>query len=132
MMRKVLAIDPGEKICGIAYSLNDIPIPYGCVPTNSLYDFVSRFVEQHSITEIVIGGGGDPKTYSLVRSISKELRKITDLPVHVINEHYTTVSAQKILRARHRSPNKMRSKIDAVSASLILETYLGMQDKLTE
>jgi len=129
MMRRVLAIDPGEKICGIAFSLNDVPIPYGCVPTPSLLDFVARFINEYSIGEIVMGGGGDPKTYSFVRNLSKELEKRIGLPVYIINEHYTTVSAHKILKNTYGSSRKIREKVDAVSASLILETYLKMQGK---
>lgn len=53
-----------------------------------------------------------------------ELGQATGLPVEMIDERLTTVSAQGLLRAAGQSARDSKSKIDSASAAVMLQAYL--------
>ncbi len=59
------------------------------------------------------------------RLFSEELAKLVDCPVTLWDERCTTVSAHNILNVTNTRGKKRKSVVDAVAASIILESYLG-------
>jgi putative Holliday junction resolvase len=56
----------------------------------------------------------------------------TGISVDTIDERLTTVEAERALTATGRRAKKQREVIDSVAASIILSTYLSMQENLAE
>lgn len=58
---------------------------------------------------------------------ASRLAAATDLPVRLVDERLTTVSAQAALRASGRSSKQSRSVIDQVAAVIILQHALDLE-----
>lgn len=53
------------------------------------------------------------------------LKEITGLPVELWDERCTTVSAHQYLNATNTRGKKRKAVVDAVAATIILESYMG-------
>jgi putative Holliday junction resolvase len=63
-----------------------------------------------------------------VESFVKTLTAITDIPIDLIDERLSTVSAQKKLKEAGVSSRDSKSLIDAMAAVAILEQGLSSED----
>jgi putative Holliday junction resolvase len=63
-----------------------------------------------------------------VESFVKALTAITDIPIDLIDERLSTVSAQKKLKEAGVSSRDSKSLIDAMAAVAILEQGLSSED----
>ncbi len=55
----------------------------------------------------------------------RALQKETSLPVHGVDESYTSVEAEGLLREAGRQPSRWKEKVDETAAMLILQRYLN-------
>ena len=125
----ILGIDPGTRKCGYAViaSAGAKPAAIGIVETGALPDFVRGLISQHPIDTIALGSGTHaPPVAALLAGCG--------LPVHIVNEHETTLRA----RARYFTDCPPRGwrrlvprgmllpprPIDDYAALLIAERYL--------
>ena len=60
-----------------------------------------------------------------VQNFAKILQQKTALPIDFIDERRTTVTANQYLNKTNVRGKKRKSIIDAVSATIMLESYLG-------
>lgn len=58
-------------------------------------------------------------------SFAEGLRKITGLPVELWDERCTTVSAHNYLNVTNTRGKKRKAVVDAVAATIILESYMS-------
>lgn len=122
----VVAIDVGTKRCGIAYSIEEVPIPWKVVPLENLIQEIKNLLREKTFNTIVLGAGGDKITMPLVKKVAQTLQKeLPNKKIIIIDEHYTTRMALDIEKKIKKRNEK--TQIDKVSASLILETFLKMQ-----
>jgi putative pre-16S rRNA nuclease len=94
---------------------------------------IVALVAEYAPIEIVVGlprslGGGEGPSAALVRAQVTELvRSVDPLPVRLVDERLTTVTASQRLREGGRSARKQRGRIDAAAAAAILEHALDAE-----
>ena len=64
------------------------------------------------------------------REFAAVLREKTGLPVEMRDERLTTVSAHTFLNMTNTRGDKRKQTVDAVSAVLILEDYIGYRKSI--
>jgi putative holliday junction resolvase len=132
---RVLGIDVGTVRVGVA--LSD---PTGVIasPLETLrrakdgadLDRLAALVVEHEVAEVVVGdprhlSGASGASAQDARAYSEALAgRITDVPVHLIDERLSTVTAAGHLREGGIDSRKQRSVIDQAAAVVILQQYL--------
>ena len=70
------------------------------------------------------GGGSPNRQERQARGFLRALRKATALPVYEVDEAYTSVEAEALLRESGVQPSRERGAVDAAAAVLILRRFL--------
>ncbi len=132
---RVLGLDIGKRRIGVAVSdeLGLLARPVQTVQSVSLNADVQRIAElaQELGAELVVIGdplhmSGDPSTMSnRARKFGETLQATSGLAVEYFDERLTSVEAERILRESGVPPRKVREQIDAMAASVILQSYLN-------
>ena len=140
-MGKYIGIDYGKKRTGISITDDDkiISSPLITVETKDLFEFLNNYFKKEKIEIIVIGLPMRlDNTYSIIfKDIQKFAQKLESkfkIPIHYVDERYTSKIASTIISNSHLKKMKRRNKyiVDKVSASLILETYLNLNKKINK
>jgi putative Holliday junction resolvase len=132
---RVLGVDVGTVRVGLA--LSD---PSGTLasPLDTLrrakdgsdLDRLVELLEEHEVTEVVVG---DPKHLSGASGASAQdasayaqalADRVPDVPVHLIDERLSTVTAASSLRASGLDSRQQRGVIDQAAAVVILQQFL--------
>jgi putative holliday junction resolvase len=132
---RVLGVDVGTVRVGVA--LSD---PTGVIasPLETLrrakdgsdLDRLAALVVEHEVVEVVVGeprhlSGASGASAQDARAYSEALAgRITDVPVHLIDERLSTVTAAGHLREGGIDSRKQRPVIDQAAAVVILQQYL--------
>jgi putative Holliday junction resolvase len=134
-MGRLIAIDYGEKKCGIAETddLKMIASPLTTVPTLEIIDFLQKYFSKYSVEGVVLGEArylnGDASTTTEMQAKFEEKLKLKfpQMPVHRVNEMFTSAIATRAIQSMDLSKKKRENKglVDAISASLILRDFLG-------
>ena len=136
---KIMGIDLGDARTGVALSdlLCTIVGSTTVVPSRNhqklMADLV-RIAKENQVGQIVVGlpknmDGSEGFKAQACREFAQELREATGLPVDMIDERLTTVQSHAILSAHNYHGQKRKNTVDAVAASLILESYLQVWAK---
>ena len=131
---RVLALDVGEKRIGVSLGETEVSFasPLTTIPRTSEpndIDAVLRLVAEHDAAEIVVGlprslsGRMGPQAMQVSR-FADELSRRASVPVKTVDERYSTVEAEKLLRQAGAEPSKDRARVDAAAATVILQSYL--------
>ncbi|MDD3095770.1 MAG: Holliday junction resolvase RuvX [Candidatus Neomarinimicrobiota bacterium] len=133
-MRRVLAIDFGERRIGIAVSdpLQIIATPLNTLNIRSLDDGVSQVLEicrEYTPERIIVGypiGISGRKTAQTLRveSFMDKLRSLQDIPILQWDERYTSMEALDRLHEQGIKIRSNKDKIDQMAARIILQEYL--------
>ena len=59
-----------------------------------------------------------------VQSFCKALGDACPLPIHTVNEQYTSAEAERRLREVGVEPSRDRGRVDAMAAAIILQEWL--------
>ncbi len=132
---KVMAIDYGDARTGVAVS-DSLGILTGYTAViaqrnrEKAAELVAAEVRTHRPERLVMGfpknmDGTEGPRAALYRAFAALLEEKTGMPVILWDERRTTVEAHNILRANGKKEKKHRKNVDAVAASLILESYLN-------
>ena len=135
---RVLAIDYGERRVGLAVSdpsygfVRGLPTIDRRDLTASLLEAIAGIVGDEAIDRIVIGipytlKGTEGPAAREVRSFAGELAHRIDLPIDEWDERLTSEAARRALREAGHDERAVRSKVDQLSAVLMLEGYLRLQ-----
>ncbi len=134
---RYLGLDLGTKTLGIAISDRTLSIanPYKTIcfkDINEVIDPLKKIIEEESIVEIALGlpkNMDNSLGFASKRSVDfKEmLEKHIDIPITLVDERLSTMEAERYLLDADMSRKKRKDKIDAVAASVILNTYLRMK-----
>jgi putative Holliday junction resolvase len=65
-----------------------------------------------------------------VRQEVEQLRTVLGVPVEVIDERFTTVSATRTLRARGTKARQARRLVDQEAAAVILQSWLDRRQAM--
>lgn len=136
-MGRILAIDHGNKRCGLAVTdpLQISVNPLETVHTSKLIDRLKKEVEGEGVERFVVGSPNSDEGSASSHSkpaddFSKHLDRVfPDIPVERTDESFTSREAVNIM-VRSGVKKKERQKkehVDLLSACLILERYLGIE-----
>ncbi|WP_232466300.1 Holliday junction resolvase RuvX [Diaminobutyricimonas sp. LJ205] len=130
-----LGVDVGRARVGLAAS-----DPHGMLATpvatlqrtESTVREVLAAAAEYEPVEIVVGlplslSGGDTLSTEDARQFAAELAAATSVPVRLVDERLSTVTAQSALRASGRKTKGSRSVIDQVAAVIILQHALDAE-----
>ena len=143
---RYLGIDYGTKRIGLALSDENgkMAFPHGVILNlgkEKTTEEINTICKENKVKKIIIGKsvnyrGEHNPIMEEVELFKKELEEVTNLPTAYENETMTTMEAERVLKGeRARPPTqkekiktkkffKMRQKLDASAAALILKSYL--------
>ena len=137
----ILGVDFGDARTGLAICDKGemLASPIGVI---SEHDFdrcmekVADAAKEHRAQMIVVGfpknmNGTIGERAELCRLFADGLQKLTNLPVELWDERCTTVSANSYLNVTNTRGKKRKAVVDAVAATIILESYLGYRKNVT-
>ena len=132
---KILAVDYGDARTGLAACDPGemLASPVGTVEhwdPQKVAEEAAKAAKEARAERIVVGhplnmdGTAGPRA-QLCREFAALLREASGLPVVLWDERQTTVTATRYLNATDTRGKKRKKVIDAVAATVILESYLG-------
>ena len=128
---KIMAVDYGDARTGLAVCdrTEFLASPIGIIEEKSLAKVAEKIVyasREYEVGMIVIGlpknmdGSEGPRAQK-----SHKLGAIVPIPVELWDERQTTVSAANILSENGTYGKKRKDVLDAVAATVILESYMA-------
>lgn len=133
----VLALDVGEKRIGVALSDETelLASPHGVIrraSTAGAVEAVARVVAETGAGRVVVGlpvslDGALHGQARAVQAFAERLRKRIDVPLEFADEALSTVRAEEHLRAAGVRPERIRERLDAAAAAVILQDYLDQR-----
>ena len=131
-----LGIDPGDARIGVARS---DPSGFLATPVETVrrgsgdLRRIARLVRDEAVLEVVVGlprslSGGEGPAAAKVREFAVRLaERVTPVPVRLVDERLTTVSAEAMLRDRGKKGQQRRAVVDQVAAVMILQHALDTE-----
>jgi putative Holliday junction resolvase len=137
-----MGLDIGDKRIGVAISdpLETLASPFttvqrisNAVAISAILDIVKREEIDFVIAGIPISLDGSLGAQAKdVSDFTRELDGVLPVSVEQWDERYSTVEAERLLREAGYSSRDMRQRVDAVAASIILQSYLDHKQKLED
>jgi putative Holliday junction resolvase len=130
-----LGIDVGSARIGVAKcdpaGMLATPVETVTRDTNSV-DRLAQLASEFEAIEIVIGlplalSGRETASTADARAVARELAAAQQIPVRLVDERLSTVSAQTALQRSGRNAKNSRSVIDQVAAVIILQHALDWE-----
>ena len=132
-MDTILALDVGTKRIGIARGNTRARIANPLITINrkSVKKDVQKIAEicrQNNAIGVVVGiafleDGTEGRSARLARQIGEELHGQVGITIYYHDESYSSVEAERRMRALGKSNKKQRTKIDEIAAAVILEDW---------
>ena len=134
---RYLGIDYGKKRIGLALSdiMGMMAQPYDIIEFKCLKNNIEnilKIVKEKEVSCIVVGkpinmNGSEGEMAQIVQDFVKELKKVIDIKIEMIDERLTTTQAERILvEEANVSREKRKSLRDKLAATFILQTYLDI------
>jgi len=134
ILARILAIDFGKKRTGIAVTdeLQIIASGLTTVNTEDLLPFLKDYIKKENVELFVIG---KPKQLDntdsesevlIVPFLNKLSKEITSIPIHRVDERFTSKMAFQTMIDSGLKKKQRRNKalVDEISATIILQSYL--------
>ena len=131
---KIMSVDYGEKRTGIAFCdvTETLASPHSVITESYMPKLAKKICElavREKAEKIVIGlprnmDGSYGFRCEECRALGKELEVLCKIPVDFCDERLTTVISHNILSANNVSSKKRKETVDAVSAVMILQSYI--------
>jgi putative Holliday junction resolvase len=132
-----VAVDVGEVRVGVARSdaAGTLALPVRTLrraPDGSEIGALARIVEEFDAIEVVVGlplalSGRETEAAARARRYAGEVARRIRVPVRLVDERLTTVSAHQALHGSGRPGRKHRSVVDQVAATMILDQALAIE-----
>ena len=133
-MTRTLGLDVGDRRIGVALSdpTGMLATPLAAIDrraTQGGLDAVVRLAGEHEAAAIVVGmpvslDGTIGVQARAVQSFCNALRQVCPLPIHTVNEQFTSAEAERRLRDAGVEPSRDRGRVDALAAAIILQEWL--------
>lgn len=137
---RVLALDVGSKRIGVAASdpTGTVARPVTVVRRRGRsadLDAIAALARSEGSELVVVGlplslSGSEGPQAGVVRHFIAALEAVLPVPLTTWDERYTTVEATAVLRAQGVKPERIKERVDAVAAALILQEYLDTTRRL--
>jgi len=129
-----IGVDVGRARVGVARSDRDglLATPVQTLARETALDGIVALVAELEPLELVVGlplslSGGDTPSTDDARTFAGELAVRAGVPVRLVDERLSTVSAQRELHRSGRSVRASRAVIDQVAAVIILQNALDAE-----
>ncbi|WP_244928415.1 Holliday junction resolvase RuvX [Nocardioides sp. W7] len=131
-----IGIDPGDARIGVARS---DPTGFLATPVETVrrgrgdLGRIAAIVTEHEAVEVVLGlprslsGREGPAAVKTREFAARLSRSVAPVPVRLVDERLTTVSAEAMLRDRGRKGADRRAVVDQAAAVLILQHALDTE-----
>lgn len=134
---RLLGLDVGSKTIGMAVS-DPLGITAQGLTTyrrqNKRLDFeaLARVIQEYEVGEIVVGfplrmSGAEGIQAEKMKVFAEELKKKSQLPVHLWDERLTSAEANRLLRETEMSIKRRGEVVDRMAAVLILQSWMEHQ-----
>ncbi len=129
---RYLAIDYGRKRTGLAISdpTETIVSPLAVIKDQKeLIIKVQQLIKTEKVGAVVMGlplnmdGSTGPQA-KLVKKFSKQLKKLTNIPIYFQDERLSSFAAEEEIAEIEIAKKAKKEKLDAVAAAHILELFL--------
>ena len=131
---KIMAIDYGDARTGVAFSdiTEKLASPYTVISEKyqpKLIDKLCEIIKKERAEKLVVGlprnmDGSYGFRADACREFAQALGERSGLPVEFQDERLTTVMAHNVLSENNVRGKKRKETVDAVSAVMILQSYL--------
>ena len=130
----IMSVDYGDSRTGIAAcdKLQFLASPVSVIKEPFQPKLIQRIIElakERKAEKFVVGlplnmDGSEGPRADVVRAFVDLLKAETDLPIFYEDERMTTMEANRFLSATETFGKKRKEKVDALSAELILQSWL--------
>ena len=129
---RALGIDFGAKRIGVAVSEGEVALPVRTLERRGLAKDLEALADEareRGVECVVVGlpvhlnGTRGPEAEAAER-FARQVGERLALPVHLVDERWTSAEAARALRDTGRRGRDRREVVDAVAASLILRAWL--------
>lgn len=128
---RVLAVDHGTRRVGLAISdpLRLTASPFEVVPVEDAVERIRQIVVEHAVVEIVVGlpvtlSGAEGHSARLAREFASRLAPEVGVPLTLVDERFTTTTAERAMLEAGVKRRKRRQSRDKVAATVILRSFL--------
>jgi len=138
---KLIALDLGERRIGLAVSgPGGLVLPAGHIVRTTLAQDVQQVInsaQERQAQGIVVGipytldgeiGVSAKLARGFIRALHSAIGPEESLVIHEMDERYTSVEAEGLLRESGVQPSRDRASVDEVAAVLILQRFLVSQE----
>jgi putative Holliday junction resolvase len=136
---RILALDYGRRRIGVAVTdpTGRLAQPLETVAVRRAENALPRIVElvaTYEPSRILVGlplhmSGREGEEAAEARSFGASIQELTGLPVEMLDERWTSLEADRVLKeAGLREPDR-RGKRDRIAAALLLQTWLRKEGR---
>ena len=136
-MKRVLALDVGQKRIGLAVS-DELGITAQGLDTfertriRDDLNGLKQIARQWNVGCLLVGrplhmSGSDSRQSEYTREFAERLSRHLELPVVFLDERLTSAEAERMLREAGASLDERKKAVDRLAAVLLLESYLARQ-----
>ena len=128
-----LSIDHGTKKIGLAFcdELELLASPFEVWPMEGEATLakLAKLAKYECVQALLVGlplhkDGSESETAALARAFGEELSARTSLPLRFLNEHLTSMEAERLLAQRGVKAKDRKAKLDAAAAAVLLQEWL--------
>lgn len=133
-MGRILAIDYGKKRVGLAVTdpMQIIANKLTTVPSHQIFDFLKDYFQKEDVEKVIIGyplqmNNEASEAVLYINPFLKRFQKLyPEMPIEQVDERFTSRMAfQTMIDAGLKKKDRQnKGMIDAVSATIILQSYL--------
>ena len=131
---RLIGIDYGTVRIGIAICDASQSI---CSPFETYYrktlqkdgEYFQRMIKEEQVVGLVIGlpvhaSGDDSKKSIEAKGFAKWLQKVTELPIKMFDERYTSLLADQLMGVANLTKKQRKARLDKIAAQMILSGFL--------
>jgi putative Holliday junction resolvase len=130
-----LGVDVGTARVGVAVCDREglLATPVTTLTRNSTtLAELAKLAREYAAIEVVVGlplslQGSDTPSTADARAVADDLAAVVEVPVRLVDERLSTVSAQRALHQSGRTVKSSRAVIDQVAAVIILQNTLDFE-----
>ena len=120
----ILGIDYGTKRIGVAFSIGQLAEPLEILSNSEeVIDELKKICQERAIEKIVMGLS-DREMAEMTKQFADRLQSELKLPVEFIDESYSSVQVQDLLRQSGKLNTLKNGPIDHFVAAYFLQEYL--------
>ncbi|MGE0079418.1 MAG: Holliday junction resolvase RuvX [Bacteroidales bacterium] len=133
-MARILSLDIGKKRTGVAVTdpLKIVANGLTTVPTHTIIDFISTYLEKESVELLVVGyplqmNNTPSESVNYINPVLRKIQKtFPTLQVVQVDERFTSKLAMQAMIDGGMKKKDRRNKaiVDTISATIILQSYL--------